>query len=82
MNICFLYGKIISEIDFKFIINSKNVSVVRFDIILRNNSIIRVKAYNKLADYCYKNFKKYDKIYIYGKIVNNEIRIKEIQKNI
>lgn len=80
MNICFIYGKIISEIDFKFIINNKNVSVVRFYIRLSNNSIIRVKAYNRLADYCYRNVIKEDKVYIYGRMERDEVIIKEIQK--
>lgn len=31
MNICFLMGKIISEIDFKFMIEGKNTSIVTLD---------------------------------------------------
>ena len=32
MNLCILLGKIISDIEFKFIINSKNKSIVEFKI--------------------------------------------------
>ena len=42
MNICFVIGKIISEIEFKFIINSKNVSISYFKIELFNKSIINI----------------------------------------
>ena len=50
MNIVFVQGKIISEIEFKFIINSKNISIVIFEIELSNKSKIKAKAYNDLAD--------------------------------
>ena len=53
MNLCFLIGKIISEINFKFVLNSKNISIAYFKIELNNKSIVEVKAYNELADYCY-----------------------------
>ena len=52
MNLCFVIGKIISDIEFKFIINSKNVSVTIFEMQLSNNSIITVKGYNEIADWC------------------------------
>ena len=66
MNICFLQGKIISKIDFNFILNSKNISVATFKLQLKNNSIINVKAYNYLADYCFSSFVKGDIIAIHG----------------
>ena len=47
MNICFLKGKIISDIEFKFIINNKKYySISIFKIKLDNKSIIAVKGYN------------------------------------
>ena len=74
MNLCFLIGKIISEINFKFVLNSKNISIVYFKIELNNKSIVKVKAYNELADYCYSKLKKNDIIAIQG-YLNNEIKI-------
>ena len=68
MNICILIGKIISDIEFKFIINSKNKSIAYFDIELLNKSIIRVKAYDEKADYVYRNLKIGQIIIIEGKI--------------
>ena len=39
MNICILWGTIVSEIEFKFIINSKNKSIAYFYLELLNKSI-------------------------------------------
>lgn len=71
MNICFLYGKIISDIDFKFIMNNKNkTSISVYKIQLNNKSIVIVKGYNEIADYCYRNLKIGDNIYIQGRLNN------------
>ena len=78
MNLCFLIGKIISEIEFKFIINSKNISIAYFKIELHNKSIVQVKAYNELADYCYSKLQKYDVCAIQG-YINSEMKI-EVEK--
>ena len=78
MNLCFLIGKIISEINFKFVLNSKNISIVYFKIELNNKSIVEVKAYNELADYCYSKLKKNYIIAIQGYLSNDtEIVIEE-----
>ena len=78
MNLCFLIGKIISEINFKFVLNSKNISIAYFKIELNNKSIVEVKAYNELADYCYSKFKKNNIIAIQGYLSNDtEIVIEE-----
>ena len=80
MNLCFLTGKIVSEIEFKFIINSKNISVVMFEIQLTNNSIIKVKGYNEIADFCYQKLVKGDIVIIYGILnTNAELIIDEIE---
>ena len=46
-------GKIINDIEFNFIINGQNVSIALFEVELLNKSIVKIKAYNELADYCY-----------------------------
>ena len=75
MNICFLKGKIISDIKFKFIINNKKYySISIFKIKLDNKSIITVKGYNETADWCYRNLIKNDNIAIYGNL-NSEMEI-------
>lgn len=80
MNMCFLSGKIIGEIDFKFAINNKNIkSIITFKLKLNNDSRILVIGYNEIADVCYAKLKKYDNIYIYGLINSKgQIEIREI----
>ena len=80
MNICFLYGKVISNIEFNFVLNSKNISVVDFSLKLNNNSVLKVSAYDEIADYCYSKLEINDNIYIEGCLENNEICIKRIIK--
>ena len=71
MNLCFLKGKIISEIEFNFIINTKNISIATFEIELLNKSKIKVKAYNELADYCYQKLDQGYVIFIQGYLDSN-----------
>lgn len=69
MNICFLMGKILSDVEFKFIINNKKYnSISIFKLKIDENCILTIKSYNEMADYCYKNLIKSDYIAIYGKI--------------
>lgn len=75
MNICFLMGKIISEIEFKFIIQGKNTAIATFQIELENKSRITVKGYNEIADYCYKDLKNNDTIMIQGRLEKEKIEI-------
>ena len=74
MNICFLTGKICSEIDFKFILKSKDISLVIFDIELLNGSRIKIKGYNEIADYCYSNLNKGNIVCVEGRI-NSKIEV-------
>ena len=74
MNICFFTAKICSEIDFKFILKSKNISIAIFDIELLNGSRVKVKGYNEIADYCYINLNKGNVVCIEGRI-NSKIEV-------
>lgn len=75
MNLCFLYGEIISEIKFDFFYNSnRHISIVEF--LLRPNAnifqntnreiIIKIKAFDGIADMIYQNFEKGDFIKVIG----------------
>lgn len=71
MNKCFLIGKIISKIKFDFVISNKKtnkISRTEFYIKLKNNSIIKIVAYNELADKCFKELEKGKTIIIQGRI--------------
>lgn len=84
----FLVGTIIEEPEFKFII-SKNLnfkecmhmSISRFNLKIDNETIITVKAYDEIADFCYSNLKKGNFITISGNINDSfEIVIDFCQK--
>ncbi len=81
MNLCFLIGKVVSEIQFDFLLNSKDISIVRFSIELENKSVVIVKGYNEIADYCYKKLIKGSIVGLQGSLnSNNEIIITDINK--
>ena len=80
MNEVFLTGKIISNVEFKFIINSKNISIAMFNIELDDKQIIKVKAYNEIADYCYSKLKNTDRIFINGELSGIYVIVKDIKR--
>ncbi len=79
MNSVFLTGKIVSDIEYRFVINkSKTYSKCKFKVELENG-IVFVYSINGISDFCYRYFKKNTYICIYGKIDSNmEIEIIEI----
>ena len=66
MNEVFLTGKIISNVEFKFIINYKNISIAMFNIETDDKQVIKKKAYNEVADYCYSKLETNQRVFIYG----------------
>ena len=80
INICFLMGKITSEIEFKFFYNSKkHVSMVEFFMnTYKGNLQVLVRGYDEIADTVYKKFSINNSINLMGFIENNEIIIEEI----
>ena len=76
MNEVFLIGKIISDIEFKFIINSTNKAIACFEIKTADKQIVRVQAYNKLADFAYSKLNKNNKVFINGYIETNVVKAK------
>ena len=86
INLCFLSGKVINEIDLKFIYNSrkktlgkKHISIVKIELELLDGQEIELHAYNELADYVFKNIHKNDFITIKGKVRNSFIEIEKIE---
>ena len=79
MNEVFIIGKIISDIDFKFIINSKTKkSIARFTIKTKTEQKIFIRAYNDLADFVYSRFKESDNIFVYGRLSGDYVIVKVI----
>lgn len=82
MNICFLIGKIVSDVEFKFVLESKHISIVIFKLELSNCSVVTVKAYDEMADLCYQKLQKGDIIGIQGYLNSNmEIVAIEVENN-
>ena len=87
MNICFLIGKIISDVKFDFVIGNnkyfknEKISVVRFKVELIDGNIINVIGYNYIADFCYQKLEKGNIVNILGKLNSKmEIEIKEFER--
>lgn len=78
MNEVFLIGKIISDIKFKFIINSKNKAIAWFEIETNDKQIVRIQEYNQLADFAYSKLNTNDKVFINGYIEANVVKVKFI----
>ena len=76
MNEVFLIRKLISDIEFKFIINSKNKTIACFEIKTADKQIVRIQAYNQLADFAYSKLNINDKVFINGYIENNVVKAK------
>ena len=84
MNLVIGYGKIVSEIDFKFIYNRykddsfkgkyNHTSIAKCKIDLLNSSIVEIYGYDEVADYMYKNLKFGKLILIEGRL-NEKIKI-------
>ena len=78
MNEVFLIGKVISDIEFKFIINSKNKAIACFEIETADKQIVRMQAYNQLADFVYSKLNTNDKVFVNGYIEDNVVKVKSI----
>ncbi len=80
MNEVFIIGIIKTEIEFKFIINSKKYfSKIKFKIQIQGKQELEVVGYNNIADFTLKNLKTNDRVFINGRLnTNMEIEIKEL----
>ena len=76
MNEVFLIGKIISDIEFKFIINSKNKAIACFEIETADKQMVIIQVYNQLADFTYSKLNTNDKVFINGYIETNVVKAK------
>ena len=80
MNKVYLIGKVLSKIEFKFIINSKNKSVAMFEIETIDKQKIKIEANNELADFAYSKLDKCSVVAIEGYIKSNIVKTEKIDK--
>ena len=79
MNLVYIIGKVVSDIDYKFTYKSNKNAVSIFVCELNNGSLIRVKAFDDKADYCYVNLKQGDFIIVEGKLSSkSNVNVKNI----
>ena len=80
MNEVFIIGKVITEVKFDFILNSKHISVARFRVItVRDKQEIERMAYDEMADYVYANLKHEDVVMINGYLEYDKVILEDIQ---
>lgn len=87
INICILYGRIVSDINFNFFYNSRiNNSLVEFEIELNykystrklKNEKVIIKAYDNIADKIYSKYRIEDYIEILGRVTAKGIEVTQI----
>ena len=80
MNEVFIIGKVITEVKFDFILNSKHISIARFGVItVRDKQEIEIMAYDEMADYVYANLKHEDVVMINGYLEYDKVILEDIQ---
>lgn len=80
MNKVFIIGKIITEVKFDFILNSKHISIARFGVMtMCDKQEINVITYDENADYVYANLKHEDVVIINGYLEYNKVILEDIQ---
>ena len=80
MNEVFIIVKIL-ECRYGFLLNNKNSAICKIIGKLENKSIIKLIAYDEIADKCFRRLKISNKYVIQGKLNSNiKIIIKEIYK--
>ncbi len=80
MNEVFLIGKVIEDIEYKFMIKKQKNAKAKIELKLIDETKVEVVAYNEQADYTLQNIKIRNNVFVYGKLQNNEIVINKIIK--
>ena len=81
MNEVFFIGKLIENVEFDFIINSKKYrSIATMKIETLDKQYINIVAYNYLADYAFSKLKKLDYVFSNGFLCENYVIAKALKK--
>ena len=80
MNEVFIIGKVITEVKFDFILNSKHISAVRFGVMtMCDKQEINVITYDEKADYVYATIKQKDVVMLNGYLEYDKVILEDIQ---
>lgn len=77
MNEVFLMGKVIKEIEYRFMLEKGKNAKAEIKLELLDKTQLKVIAYNEEADYTMQHIRKNDDIFIYGIIKETEVVIKK-----
>ena len=80
MNEVFLIGKVIEDIEYKFMLKKRKNAKAKIELKLIDETKVEVVAYNEQADYTLQNIQIRNNVFVYGKLQNNEIVINKIIK--
>ena len=81
MNEVFLIGKIITQIEFKFVINSKKLkSISLFKLKTLDEQIINIICYNEMADFICSKIQINDLLFLNGYLIDSDVVLKYIKK--
>ena len=80
MNEVFLIGKVIEDIEYKFMLKKRKNAKAKIELKLIDETKVEVVAYNEQADYTLQNIKIRNNVFVYGKLQNSEIFINKIIK--
>ncbi len=78
MNEVFLIGKVIKEIEYRFMLEKGKNAKAEIKLELLDKTQLKVIAYNEEADYTIQNIRENDIVFIYGMIKETEVIIKNI----
>ena len=78
MNEVFLIGKVIKEIEYRFMLEKGKNAKAEIKLELLDKTQLKVIAYNEEADYTIQNIRENDIVFIYGMIKETELIIKNI----
>lgn len=78
MNEVFLIGKVIKEIEYRFMLEKGKNAKAEIKLELLDKTQLKVIAYNEEADYTIQNIRENDIVLIYGMIKETEVIIKNI----
>ena len=80
MNVVFLIGELIKEIEYKFMLEKNKTAKAILNLKLLDKTEIKVAGYNEIADFCLRNLEIKDIVIIYGQIKENIVQIIDIEK--
>ena len=80
MNEVFLIGKVIGNIEYKFMLEKNKTAKAILKLKLLDKTAIKAIGYNDIADFCLRHLKIKDTVIIYGELEENSIRIIDIEK--